>query len=202
MRESSFIGLHLFSAWSLLILKPVDGSMPTSSSSPTASSGAHDPRVGKSSEMSPHARRREAAPWVLIVDDDPLAARATARLVMGVTRLNVALVADVDRALQMVTRAPDAPIAVVLDYDLSGGENGLSVLLSLRASGIEVPCAFHTGAPQRARAALTKSRLSEGYPVFDKGTAGAEELVRWLAERAPSVVPDNPHRSGIRSKLA
>jgi CheY-like chemotaxis protein len=153
--------------------------------------------------MSQLARRHEAAPWVLIVDDDPLAARATARFVMGATSLHVAVVGDVDRALHLVTRATEPPLAVVLDYDLGGGEKGVSVLLSLRASGIEVPCAFHTGAPDKARAALTKSRLGDGYPVFDKGGSGAQELVVWLAARIPAAIPgDNPHRSGVRTKLA
>jgi CheY-like chemotaxis protein len=136
---------------------------------------------------------------VLIVDDDPLTARGTARLLMAATGLNVAVVTDVERALQVVTRAVDGPLAVVLDYDLRDGEKGLTVLLSLRAMGFEVPCAFHTGAPDKARSALAKSRLEDGYPVFDKGEIGAQNLVQWVTARAP--VADSPHRSGVRSKL-
>ncbi len=147
------------------------------------------------------ARRQDAPPWVLVVDDDPLAARGAARLIMGSTGARVAIVGDVAQALLLVTRADTAPSAVVLDYDLGGGEKGLAVLLSLRAAGVEVPCAFHTGGPARARAALRRSRLSDGYPVFDKGTTGDGELVEWLDSRLPGREKDSPHRSGIREKL-
>jgi CheY-like chemotaxis protein len=152
--------------------------------------------------MSRLARRQDAAPWVMVVDDDPLAARAAARLIKGSTCASVAIVGDVTQALRLVSRADVDPSAVVLDYDLAAGEKGVTVLLSLRASGFEVPCAFHTGAPDRARSALRKSRLGDGYPVFDKGTAGDLDLVGWLGGLLPQRGEnDSPHRSGIREKL-
>jgi CheY-like chemotaxis protein len=152
--------------------------------------------------MSLVARRREAAPWVMVVDDDPLAARAAARLIMGTVGARVTIVGDVAHALRLVARTEGDPSAVVLDYDLARGEKGVSVLLSLRASGFEVPCAFHTGAPDQARSALRKSRLGDDYPVFDKGTIGARELIEWLDALLPRTVEnDSPHRSGIREKL-
>jgi CheY-like chemotaxis protein len=165
---------------------------------------ARERRVGRSEEMNQVAlRRQEAAPWVLVVDDDPLAGRAAARLIMGITGARVTIVSNVTQALRLATRAEVAPSAVVLDYDLGDGEKGLTVLLSLRAGGFEAPCAFHTGAPDRARSALRKSRLGDGYPVFDKGVVGDRELVEWLDARLPHTEEkDSPHRSGIREKLA
>jgi hypothetical protein len=101
--------------------------------------------------------------------------------------------------------ADHPPVAAVLDYDLSGGEKGLTVLLSMRAAGFEVPCAFHTGAASDALSALRKSRLGDGYPVFDKGRTRPAELVEWLREhlvdRGVARPSDSPHRSGIREKL-
>jgi CheY-like chemotaxis protein len=156
--------------------------------------------------MEQRARRQEAAPWVLVVDDDTLAARSAARLLGGATGVHVAVVSDVEQALRLVTRADCPPVAAFLDYDLSGGEKGLTVLLSLRAAGFEVPCAFHTGAAAEAEAALRKSRLGDGYPVFDKGRALPAELVGWLRQhldaRGGARQTDSPHRSGIREKLA
>jgi ActR/RegA family two-component response regulator len=113
------------------------------------------------------ARQQSTTPWVLVVDDDPIAARATARAVSSVTGARVALVADVDAALRLAMRASESPAAVILDFDLSDGSTGLSVLMSLRASGCEAPCAFHTGAPERAMAALGATRASDSYPVFE-----------------------------------
>ena len=170
-----------------------------------SSAGAYECRMGRLEEMEQRARRREAAPWVLVVDDDALAARSAARLLSGATGVRVAVVSDVEQALRLVTRADNPPIAAFLDYDFSGGEKGLTVLLSLRAAGFEVPCAFHTGAAGEAAAALRKSRLGDGYPVFDKGQARPAELVAWLREqvdaRGGARQTDSPHRSGIREKL-
>jgi CheY-like chemotaxis protein len=164
--------------------------------------GARDRLVGRSEDMNEVARRSDAAPWVLVVDDDPLAARAAARLIMSSTGARVTMVGSVAQALRLVTRAEPGPSAVVLDYDLRDGEKGLTVLLSLRAAGFEVPCAFHTGAPDRARDALRKSRLVDGYPIFDKGVVGDRHLIGWLGERLPQKAEnDSPHRSGIREKL-
>jgi CheY-like chemotaxis protein len=170
-----------------------------------SSAGARERRMGRSEEMEERARRQEAAPWVLVVDDDALAARSAARLLSGATGVRVAVVSDVEQALRLVTRADTTPVAAFLDYDLSNGEKGLTVLLSLRAAGFEVPCAFHTGAAGEAEAALRRSRLGDDYPVFDKGRASPPELVAWLREhldaRDAASQLDSPHRSGIREKL-
>jgi CheY-like chemotaxis protein len=161
--------------------------------------------MGRSEEMQERARRQEAVPWVLVVDDDALAARSTARLLNGTTGVRVAVVSDVEQSLRLITRADAPPAAAVLDHDLGDGEQGLTVLLSLRALGFEVPCAFLTGAAEEALAALRKSRLGDGYPVFHKGRSSPVELVDWLrehlGEKGATHPTDAPHRSGVRGKL-
>jgi hypothetical protein len=108
----------------------------------------------------------------------------------------VALVADVDSALRLATRASVPPAAAILDFELGDGTTGLSVLMSLRASGCDAPCAFYTGTPERAVAALEASRIGDGYPVFDKGDA---TLVSWLAHTIG--IPPGSHTSGLRKKV-
>lgn len=146
--------------------------------------------------MASVARRQSSSPWVLVVDDDPVAARATARAVSSVTGARVALVQDVDSALRLALRASSPPAAAVLDFELGDGSTGLSVLMSLRASGCDAPCAFHTGAPDLAVNALASSRVGDGYPVFDKG---GSSLLQWLAEILG--VTADAHRSGMRRKV-
>jgi CheY-like chemotaxis protein len=118
---------------------------------------------------------------VLIVDDDPVAARATARIVGSGATVKVSFVTDVDSALVLVSRAAEAPSAVILDFELRRGETGIMALMSLRAAGCDSPCAFHTGSPQRAREALESSRLGTDYPIFDKGAPEYGALVAWLS---------------------
>ncbi|HVU01285.1 MAG TPA: response regulator [Polyangiaceae bacterium] len=146
--------------------------------------------------MAAIARQQSKSPWVLVVDDDPVAARATARAVSGATGARVALVADVDSALRLATRASVPPAAAILDFELAGGATGLSVLMSLRANGCDAPCAFHTGAPDAALEALEKSRIGDGYPVFDKGDG---TLISWLARTIG--IPQGSHTSGVRRKV-
>lgn len=118
-------------------------------------------------------------PWVLLVDDDGVAARALSRLISASTGARVAIVHGVDDALRLVSRAVEPPALVILDFELDQGETGLGVLLSLRASGSDVPCVFHTGVPVRAAAALESSRLGRHYPIFAKGLA-QDDLVAWV----------------------
>ena len=148
--------------------------------------------------MASVAREQSGHPWVLVVDDDPIAARATARAVSSVTGARVALVADVDSALRLAMRASESPAAVILDFELSDGSTGLSVLMSLRASGCEAPCAFHTGAPERAIRALGATRVGDSYPVFEKGGVGGA-LVSWVARQVGAEA--GSHRSGVRRKV-
>jgi ActR/RegA family two-component response regulator len=148
--------------------------------------------------MASVARKQSGHPWVLVVDDDPIAARATARAVSSVTGARVALVANVDSALRLAMRASEPPAAVILDFELGGGSTGLAVLMSLRASGCEAPCAFHTGSPAVVAAALVASRLGDGYPVFQKGENDGS-LVSWIVGIVGAET--STHQSGTRRKV-
>jgi ActR/RegA family two-component response regulator len=148
--------------------------------------------------MASVARRQSGSPWVLVVDDDPIAARATARAVSSITGARVALVADLDSALRLAMRASEPPAAAILDFELGGGSTGLAVLMSLRASGCEAPCAFHTGSPEAALSALVSSRLGDGYPVFDKGDNGGS-LVSWVLGIVGKEA--SSHQSGTRRRV-
>lgn len=149
--------------------------------------------------MASVARKQSGHPWVLVVDDDPIAARATARAVSSATGARVALVADVDSALRLAMRASEPPAAVILDFELGGGSTGLAVLMSLRASGFETPCAFHTGSPGAVASALIASRLGDGYPVFHKGDNDGS-LVSWIVGTLGAEA--TAHQSGTRRKIS
>jgi ActR/RegA family two-component response regulator len=129
--------------------------------------------------LSAFATSNARVPWVLVVDDDPLMARSLSRVLSATTGARVSIVANVDDALRLVLRGSEAPAVAILDFELAGGETGLGLLLSLRSSGSEVPCVFHTGVPSRALAALESSRLGDGYPVFEKGS-GEAALLSWV----------------------
>ncbi len=144
------------------------------------------------------AARQKWTPWVLVVDDEPLAARATSRAITAATGARVSVVSGVDAALHLVRRADEAPAAVVLDFDLKAGETGMAVLLGLRAAGCEAPCAFHTGSPARARAALAAARLGDRHPVFEKGPASSAGFPAWLSNVLGAA---SAHSSGVRPKL-
>jgi ActR/RegA family two-component response regulator len=145
--------------------------------------------------VSAFAAKSASQPWVLVVDDDPATARSLSRVLSTNTGARVAIVDTVDAALLLVTRAAEAPVLVVLDFELRQGETGLNVLLSLRASGSEVPCVFHTGVPVRAAAALEASRLGRAYPIFAKGLA-QDELLGWVQ----GVVAGGRSRSGTHRR--
>jgi ActR/RegA family two-component response regulator len=142
------------------------------------------------------AARSARPPWVLVVDDDPITARALSRVLSTRTGARVAIVQTVDAALRLVAGAAEPPILAVLDFELRQGETGLCVLLSLRASGSDVPCVFHTGVPVRAAEALEASRLGRAYPIFAKGLA-LGELVAWVQ----GIVAAANSRSGTHRRV-
>jgi ActR/RegA family two-component response regulator len=150
--------------------------------------------------VSAFAAKSARQPWVLVADDDPATARSLSRLLSTKTGARVAIVDTVDAALLLVTRAAEPPILAVLDFELRQGETGLHVLLSLRASGSEVPCVFHTGVPVRAAAALEASRLGRAYPIFAKGLA-QDELLGWVQGVVTSAARSRSgtHRRAITS---
>jgi ActR/RegA family two-component response regulator len=148
--------------------------------------------------LSAFATATAAESWILIVDDDPMMARALSRMLLVSTGARVAIVASVDAALRLVSRAREAPAVAVLDFELGRGETGVQALLSLRASGSDVPCVFHTGVPGRVRDALDASRLGRSYLVFEKGSSESD-LVAFVA----GVVAQGPAhaRSGTRRRV-
>jgi CheY-like chemotaxis protein len=150
-------------------------------------------------QMRAPARKEKGTPWVLVVDDDPVAARATARAVSRALGVRFSFVSDAPSAVRLVSHTEEAPAAVLLDFELRGGETGVTVLSGLRAAGCQSPCAFHTGAPGRARAALAAARLVEGHPVFDKAPRHAGALAEWVARAVADGA--GTHVSGVRRRL-
>jgi ActR/RegA family two-component response regulator len=146
--------------------------------------------------VSAFAAKNAGQPWLLVVDDDPVTARSLSRLLSAGTGARVAVVHSVDDALRLVARAAEDPALAILDFELAQGETGLNVLLSLRASGSEVPCVFHTGVPVRVAAALEASRLGRAYPIFAMGLA-QDELVTWAQGVVASA---SMRRSGTRRR--
>ena len=144
-------------------------------------------------------RPSSPAPWVLVVDDDPLAARSTARVISATGRTRVTVLPDGDAAVKLLARTEHAPAAIVLDFELARGETGHDVLARLRAVGCRSPVAFLTGAPERASAALSSGKRSAVCPVLKKGPSAAA-LLGWLSFVLQGSPPKDA--SGVRSKLA
>lgn len=122
------------------------------------------------------ARPRET--WLLLVDDDPVAARSIARWVSQAARVPVFVAHDGAQAEQWF-RVHGAPIAVVCDFELARGETGVGTIQRLRDAGCVAPAAILTGAPDAAVRTLAASRLDEVVPVFSKMENGAR-LRDWL----------------------
>src|SRR5260221_9805377 len=111
LRESSLIVLHDRRHVDCSVTLHVRSSTAILESNERRSPGAARVTVGRSKGMITVARRPEVTPWVLVVDDDPIAARAIARIVSGRIGASVSVVADADAALHLVTHASEAPVA-------------------------------------------------------------------------------------------
>jgi hypothetical protein len=77
------------------------------------------------------------------------------------------------------------PTAVISDFELLHGENGVGLIQRLRALGCRAPATILTAAPDRALRTLNASTLDEVIPVISKmdngtteGTEGAETVLR------------------------
>jgi CheY-like chemotaxis protein len=145
--------------------------------------------------MNGASHRLTEVPWVLVVDDEPLASRATARLVSRATEGSVAVARDLATALHLVRRARTAPSAVLLDFELGAGQDGTAVLTALREAGCRAPCAFHTAAPERARQALQGLWRGEQPPVFEKDGRGGRAIA-WLT----AALGGGTRASGVRPR--
>src|SRR5687767_13512066 len=99
-------------------------------------------------------------PWVLVVDDDLITGRSTARCISAKTRTSVLVAQSLKGASTRVRSSVTWPVAIVLDYDLAG-PSGVRVLSALRRLGCSAPCAFLTGAPEKVELALRRGRRCE-----------------------------------------
>jgi DNA-binding NtrC family response regulator len=115
--------------------------------------------------------------WVLLIDDDPVAARSLARWMRRTSGIAVHAVHSIAEA-EVVLEASTEPTAIVTDFEMRG-EDGVDALLRARELGCNAPAAILTGAPEAALQALTRSSLDEVIPVFSKRDSGAY-LSDWL----------------------
>jgi CheY-like chemotaxis protein len=127
---------------------------------------------GESTAVRPHES------WLLLVDDDPVAARSIGRWISRASKLTVMIAHDGEEAVQWL-QSRGQPVAVVCDFDLALGETGVSALQAMRAKGCVAPAAILTGAPELALRALSASELDEVVPVFSKVENGVG-LRAWL----------------------
>jgi CheY-like chemotaxis protein len=116
--------------------------------------------------------------WLLLVEDDSVTARALGRLIGRASGMLVR-VADSGDAAVVLARTFGEPTAIVTDFQLGGGEDGVQVLSRLRAAGCHAPPAILTGAPEQALLSLESSDLDEVVPVFMKQDVGSR-LCEWL----------------------
>ena len=123
-------------------------------------------------------RRTRALDWLLVVDDSPLSARATARLLRGTFGVPVRIASDLQAVRTILSEVRVAPIAVVLDYELGVGETGLMALRLIRSLGVRAPCAFFTGAADKLRSQRGRGKI----PVFAR-SGSPHEVTDWIASQ-------------------
>jgi DNA-binding NtrC family response regulator len=118
--------------------------------------------------------------WILVIDDDKLVGRAIARWIKQVTGLETRLARTIDQAEECAAGSLQ-PAAIVTDYQLESGEDGVQAIEHLRSLGCRAPAALLTGAPELAIQSLERSTLDEVVPVFSK-TEMQERLKDWLEQ--------------------
>lgn len=114
---------------------------------------------------------------MLIIDDDPDVADATAMLldVMGYRTL---VAADASAAREQLARSKDAPKAVICDLHLSRGTNGVDALREVRAAlNRTIPAILVTGDTSSSTAGLLEG--VEACHLLSK-PADTDELLRLL----------------------
>lgn len=111
--------------------------------------------------MSPHG-------WILVVDDEPGVRAAIARWLQRHAGCSVVGCADRAGAVAALAARSTPPSAIVLDWQL-GAETGGDVLLAIRASGVNAPCAFFSSHEGEAiESALLALRVDERVLAFQK----------------------------------
>ncbi len=108
----------------------------------------------------------EAAPIVLVVDDDP-DVLGSLRFSLEVEGYRVRTYADGDAILS----DPTLPVAgcLVVDFHIPG-RDGLSVIDRLRARRVEIPAILITSAPT---AAVLRRATAAGVPIVEKPLLGS-----------------------------
>ena len=115
----------------------------------------------------PGARQR-----IALVDDEPLVARATERLVSHFG-YDVTTMSKADDVLQAFAEQPDA-FALVLTDQTMPGMSGLELTSALRMKGIQVPVLLVTGLPTEIDASSIEPPFSVlGKPYRSEELAGA-----------------------------
>lgn len=130
------------------------------------------------SEGSSRGQRDSSACWVLLIDDDPITARSIARWVSRTARMTVLVAHNAEQAENHLEREGE-PTAVISDFELLHGENGVGVIQRLRTLGCRAPATILTAAPDRALHTLNASSLDEVVPVISKADNGLQ-LKDWL----------------------
>ena len=134
--------------------------------------------VTPSEERSRSSQLGSSACWVLLIDDDPITARSIARWVSRTAQMTVLVAHNPEEAEDHLKREGE-PTAVISDFELLHGENGVRLLHRLRTLGCRAPAAILTAAPDRALRALNASTLDEIVPVISKADNGLQ-LEEWL----------------------
>lgn len=117
--------------------------------------------------------------WVLLLDDDPVNTRCLSRWLKQTLGIETRSARTIQQAERWLASMP-APCAIVSDFDLEGSDTAVTALKRFRALGVESKALVLTGAPIRARAALS----NEGWfqtPVLSKANFQTS-LAQWLGE--------------------
>jgi hypothetical protein len=104
---------------------------------------------------------------------------ADARWAAQAANMNVQPVTQVDQALAACKRS--TPLALVVEFELSLGQNGVRALEQLRREGAFAPAVLLTHTEELALAELARSSLLEAVPVISR----AERYTRlreWLED--------------------
>lgn len=136
------------------------------------------PRAAAPQPAAPHAagvRRSFAGSLVAVIDDEEMILNAT-RSLLEQWDCTVVTAVSGRKAMEQLSTSPRAPDAIVCDYRLGGGENGLAVIDSLRSEFNEdIPALLVTGdtGPDRLRE-IEASGLSVLHkPVADQALRDA-----------------------------
>lgn len=114
---------------------------------------------------------------VLVLDDDLVSGRSTARFVRAAVRGKVLIARTIHQA-ECLLRFGPTPSAIVTDFELQTSAHGVTFLERARQYG-DIRAVVFTGAPQLAREALARSPLGDSVSVIPRDR-GLTALAQWL----------------------